>query len=482
MPKIKYNEKELEFDNIYYVDSEIGSDSNVGTNGSPFKTVNHAVSACAKEGDAIFAKKGTHDVTRLTTGAYDSGGLWDDNKAISFFGEQGRTVFLCDGNKHTNRDTHCIMFQNAGTKAYQITFDFRVGNRTLSYSTSICGINATDPVKGEVINCAFKISSPTPNFNYSNSGSSNIKFINCAFDVSTNFSSSYSGAGFTLENCVTNFTFANEGTRKNIFNNAQFDQSYHIINADETGMNLGVFSGEFNWNVQWGLTGTFVQSNGKLYSFKYQSSMYNITMFSNTLPSPYVINSSTTYSTTYPAWKAFDNTLATSWLSVGASKEWISIDFGTKRNFDFISIQGISSAITGAYVTSANPKNMRFQGSNDNNTWSDLHIATNLSWTAEEIKSFSFKNNVKYRYLRIYIDINNGAPYIGFSEVKIGFSGNGTSIYEIPQFTKKYVDKYGVSKLLNLNNPIRNKVYVIQNKTGVTNKQLDKKPLNISFK
>lgn len=92
MPTIRNNKKDFTFNNIYYVDSLNGSDSNDGSNKSPLLTVNHAISRCSLKGDAIFAKAGTHDVTRIA-GDFDSGGLWDDNKEIYFFGLKEKLFF-----------------------------------------------------------------------------------------------------------------------------------------------------------------------------------------------------------------------------------------------------------------------------------------------------------------------------------------------------------------------------------------------------
>ncbi|WP_155590560.1 discoidin domain-containing protein [Lysinibacillus cavernae] len=481
MPKIRINSQVLTFNNIYYVDSTKGLDTNNGSISSPFLTVNYAVSKCATTGDAIFALAGTHNVTRIA-GTYDSGGLWDDNKAISFIGEKGKTIFVCDGTKHSGRDTHCIMFKNAGTKAYQITFDYSVGNRTNNYSTSICGIG--DAVtRGEVINCLFKIISPNPNFSYSNAGTSITKFTNCTFDVTTNFVGSYSGSnGITLENCVTNFSFYSEGIKKNIYDKVSFNPKYHVTNLNENVLDIGIYSGDFNWT----LGRSLLHSNNKAYSLEFTDIWYNTKMTSDTSPSPLMASASRIYGTAYPAWKAFDNELTTSWLSLGNTNEWLTIDLGTRKQIDSISIQGVSSAITTSYLTTATPKNMRLQGSNDNIVWDDLHVSTNLSWTKEEIKTFSFPVK-KYQYIRIFVETNNGAPYIGISEVRVGFSGNGMAEYEMNFLSIQNFVNYGKPLFSKLNQAIGTKNYILQEGTvseheqGFWIKKLGKKPLSISF-
>lgn len=482
MPKITVGDKELTFNNIFYVDSTNGLDTNDGSKSSPFATVNYAVSKCATAGDAIYALAGTHDVTRIA-GTYDSGGLWDDNKAISFIGKKGKTIFLCDGRKHSGRDTHCIMFKNEGTRAYQIIFDFHTGNRTLNYETSICyGGGAS--VRGEVHNCVIKYNTNVaPSLMYGNSTSSTIKFVNCVFDVQKNFTSSYSGIGSTtLENCITNFTFYAEGTRVNVYNQCSFDSKYHISNHNEINLGVGVYSGLYRWVADKYL----FKSKLRGYAFEDIERKLDFILTSDTSPSPFSVSSSGVYGVAYPAWKAFDRDIKTSWLAPNGSttNQWITLNFGEKVNIDLVSIQGISSAITSAYVISANPKNLKIQGSNDNASWKELYYATSLTWTQEEIKTFSFENYEKFQYIRIFIESNNGAPYIGVSEIKFGFKG--LKSYKTPTFSQRNFSDYGMTLIPPMNRVVFEDNHILQdtvseNIDGLWTTKLDRKPLSISF-
>lgn len=246
---------------VIYVDDSIGDDVNGGGSiDKPFKTVQKAISD-SYDGDIIFAKAGTYDVTRIA-GEYDSGGLSDEGKALTFIGEKGKTIFLCDGTKHTKRDTHAIMFINGLTTAHNIIFDHKVGNRLGNYQTSITGAGGV-PVLGSVYNCVIKSDSPTPSMTYSNNGASTIKFINCAFIVNTNFVVSYSGASFTRINCATNKNFYSEG-KSNMTNLqvATFDSDHRItsdgwagkgtgINFDDTVANIGIYGGYYGWDYEY---------------------------------------------------------------------------------------------------------------------------------------------------------------------------------------------------------------------------------------
>lgn len=483
MPIIKFRDKAMTFNNIYYVDSTKGSDSNTGSYSSPFQTINHAVSKCVTTGDAIFAKAGTHDVTRIA-GEYDSGGLWDDNKAISFFGEQGKTIFLCDGTKHKGRDTHCIMFKNAETKAYQITFDFRVGGRTGNYSTSICG--GVTAAKGEIINCLFKIDSNYPNFCYSNNGTSITKFTNCIFEVKTNFVGSYSGAGFTIENCATNFSFAGEGTRKNICNTATFDSNYHIVNFDESALNICVYEGIYSWDYTWNINVFLLRDNNRIYSLESKDTWYNTNMTSNNTPAPLVASASSGWSSDYPAWKSFNGTNIVSsydvWVSAnGQLTGWIQIDYGKSLRVNKLRLEATSDA---GYLM-ANPKTFNILYSNDGINFSKATTIRNqTNWTVKENREYVFKE-FKARYIRIEVIENNGySNYVTIGEILFGYKT--IALKQIPILSLRNFISYGCYSSNIPPIPTITKDYILQdevseNEEGLWTTQLDRKPLSISF-
>ncbi|MGN4125839.1 discoidin domain-containing protein [Lysinibacillus sphaericus] len=482
MPSIKYNNKEFQFNNIYYVDSDKGLDSNNGSVISPLKTVNYAISKCATTGDAIFALAGTHDVTRIA-GSYDSGGLWDDNKAISFFGEQGKTIFLCDGTKHDGRDTHCIMFSNAGTKAYQITFDFKVGKRSSNnYQSSICG-GTGNAIKGEVINCLFIIDGTIPNFTYSNSGTTITKFTNCSFDVKANFVGSYSGQGFTIENCATNFSFYGEGTRKNSQNLVRFDSNYHITNHNETNQNIGVFSGEFSWYSSWNTSGILLKSNNKTYSLKSSNTIYETKMISNTSPSPFVISASSVYSTSYPAWKAFNgdkkSTSGNCWLTVsGQAIGWVQIDYGKTIDVTNVEICGIHTT-----DITMQPKDFQILASNDGINFREILSVKNETFQSLEIKEYKTKL-VRARYFRFNISKNGGLAYTGIGNIE--FSSNSIGVSELLNHRVLDFFNYGASSFNGLGFIASGKNYILQdtvseNSEGLWKTELNRKPLSIGF-
>lgn len=450
-------------------------DTNDGSLSSPFATVNYAVSKCT-DGDAIFAKAGTHDVTRIA-GAYDSGGLWDDNKAISFIGEKGKTIFLCDGTKHSGRDTHCIMFRNAGTRAYQIIFDFNTGNRTLNYETSIC--YAGSNVSGEVHNCVIRYSkNVSPSLMYGNSTSATIKFVNCVFDVQKNFTSSYSGIGSTtLENCATNFTFFSEATRVNIYNQCTFDSKYHITNFNEVALNIGVYTNDYHWNF----SSILLRKNDSIYS------PITIQKAKTENLSKYV--KSVTASGGLTPEKTIDgNTGGASsygWSSTGLPSAWIKYEFNDDIAIDRVSIFSYYhsgyEAIKDFVIEASNTG--QFNGEQ-----SVLYKGTHPNDTTASFVQYSFPNSRRYKFYRIDVKniyYGNGADNLSINEVQFWKDTDTISLLRLDSLSIENFLDYGCSNPLGVG-IVNNKQYLLiendkESTSGLLVRKVESKPLSISF-
>lgn len=259
MPEIKINNETLTFNNIYYVDSVNGNDNTGVANNIdlPFKSVNYvSQNKCASSGDAIYALPGTHDVTYIS-GAYDSGGLTDYNKAITFIGRSRKTVFLCDGTRHAGRDTHCIQLQNSSSKVYNIIFDFKLNGRTANYATAVCSVDSYTSIYGSIYNCVILVDG-SPGMSYANSGTCYTTFNNCLFITKGNFQASYTGGGAALTNCACNKAFYAEKTRITCLENIIYDAYYYIISdgwintgtgtdPDGSTADIGVYGGPYAW-------------------------------------------------------------------------------------------------------------------------------------------------------------------------------------------------------------------------------------------
>lgn len=144
---------------------------------------------------------------------------------------------------------------------------------------------------------------------------------------------------------------------------------------------------------------------------------YDITMTSDTTPSPYEATAHTEYAS-YKAFCVFDNNASTFWhnqYQLGLPT-WIQIDFGTQRPISALKILPRVNNATQA------PKNFTFQGSNDGINFDIISSYTNqTSWTSGTYKTFNLSNVVNYRYYRIHITASNSTNYaVTMGQIKFG--------------------------------------------------------------
>lgn len=144
----------------------------------------------------------------------------------------------------------------------------------------------------------------------------------------------------------------------------------------------------------------------------------NPPMVSNTLPEGEVFASST-YSTTYPAWKAF------SFTNQGYSDCWLTANgipqghigyrfFSPKEVFSyFVTARSDTSTAT------VSPKNWTFEGSNDGQSWTVLDTVTNQTgWTNGMCRVYEPKSTGTFLYYRLNITANNGGNYTAVAGIK----------------------------------------------------------------
>jgi hypothetical protein len=131
-------------------------------------------------------------------------------------------------------------------------------------------------------------------------------------------------------------------------------------------------------------------------------------MSGNSAPPPYVASASSEFSSSFAAWKAFDNAWSAGQYWIGNSAvEWLKIDLGAG-----------ASKLLETYKIQLNdlneplraPKDWLMQGSNDNSAWDTLDTVTNQTgWANQEERTFTCDTQVAgYRYFRINISANNG--------------------------------------------------------------------------
>lgn len=105
-------------------------------------------------------------------------------------------------------------------------------------------------------------------------------------------------------------------------------------------------------------------------------------------PSPLVASASSANGS-YPAWRAFDGSLATrGWVSAAGGTQHLTIDLGA----------GNGIAPTGVRMAPYDAGYMRYptafeaQGSNDGSSWTTLYAASGLTtgWTHQTFRDFTF--------------------------------------------------------------------------------------------
>ncbi|MFJ7839916.1 discoidin domain-containing protein [Lysinibacillus sphaericus] len=226
-----------------------------------------------------------------------------------------------------------------------------------------------------------------------------------------------------------------------------------------------------------------VQSKDRIYSLIYSDSFEPLAMTSYTTPSPYEITSSGDYSTSYACWKAFDGKNATysdSWITTsGAPLGWIQVNFGTSKVYNQLSFTTRNH--TDSNTTA--PKEFKILGSFDGVSWTELALIQNQTgWKQNETRIFEFNNLRAYQYYRLQITVANSTSYSAIGELVFGYKD--LSLINLNNKSDRSFIDYGqVEKLEGLNLPISIVCYVIQDikERDTTIKQIDKKPLSISF-
>lgn len=237
---------------------------------------------------------------------------------------------------------------------------------------------------------------------------------------------------------------------------------------------------------------TLFQKDGKPYSLKSNGKIYENKMTSNTAPTPLVASASSVYSTTYPAWRAFDGiynvngSTATAWVSAnGTTSGDITLDFGMNTKVSKVSIAPRNHTTDGIYNA---PKNFIVQGSYDGSSYTDLREFTNqTAWTLGNLTTFDLQKVFNYRYYRIKISAITGGGTVTYIAIgQIVYSYDDNIIQSLPSINMKNFIQYGNLELTSLNNDMTSKNYILQdvvseNEQGLWATQLNRKPLSIKF-
>ncbi len=226
-----------------------------------------------------------------------------------------------------------------------------------------------------------------------------------------------------------------------------------------------------------------LQSRNKTYALDYKDVFEPFVMTSYTTPSPYQITSSGDYNSDYACWKAFDgkNTNYTdSWITTnGSPLGWIQVNFGINKVYNQISFT--TRNYTDSNTTA--PKEFKILGSFDGVSWTELALIQNQTgWKQNETRIFEFNNSIGFQYYRVQITIANSTSYSAIGELLFGYKG--VALVNLPSKSARNFIGYGqVTKLEGLDKIIDVVSYVVQDTklNNTTIKQIDKKPLGISF-
>lgn len=150
---------------------------------------------------------------------------------------------------------------------------------------------------------------------------------------------------------------------------------------------------------------------------KYTENLIPI-MTSNTAPSG-VASASSIFSSTYPAWKAFNHTFNSS------SDAWASNSESGQLEYNFLDAKCISKyTITSrkpVYAIGELPKNWTFEGWDDQlKKWVVLDIRQNITdWIVGVKKEFTISNTTYYNKYRINITANGGTGVVVIGELEM---------------------------------------------------------------
>lgn len=187
------------------------------------------------------------------------------------------------------------------------------------------------------------------------------------------------------------------------------------------------------------------------------------------------VSASGEYSSTYPAWKAFDNTLVSSAWESNSPVCWLKVDFGTNKTIG-------KYVITSESTLTTPPKTFNLEGSNDNNTWDIVDSRANESaWTTREARTFIVQNPKSYRYYRINIIANYGAlNYSAILELEFMELISG-SFKELSILTEQNFITHGINSLSSINpkSSFPKKQYIKSQNTVLGSGKIFEQPIDL---
>ena len=133
------------------------------------------------------------------------------------------------------------------------------------------------------------------------------------------------------------------------------------------------------------------------------------------------VTASSTWSSSYPAWMAFDNNLSTSWASEGGSSTnaWIALQMDVALTQITVKVYARDSQ----YIH--NPTSGKIQGSNNGTSWTDIGSFSGWSTTARStlLGTVECGNTTAYNRVRVLIqthgDVNDDSSYVAIGNIRV---------------------------------------------------------------
>ncbi len=141
------------------------------------------------------------------------------------------------------------------------------------------------------------------------------------------------------------------------------------------------------------------------------------------------------YSSSYPAWKAFDSAVTGSsmWISeTWETPAWISYNFGSNRVINRYSITNTN----GSSLTSRAPKDFKLQGWNGS-SWTTVDTRTNQTgWTSGVARTYQVQTPGSYSKYRLHItddnDSRSGIVVISIGDLQFQTCGCSSTVDQVP--------------------------------------------------
>ena len=190
-----------------------------------------------------------------------------------------------------------------------------------------------------------------------------------------------------------------------------------IESVDATGFTARIAnggSGTLSIGFNWAAFGNLAAEGAPVIVTRPQGAMTSNTSLSC------VASASSTYSSSYPAWRAFDGSAANSWASAASdAAPWIQLQMDVALSNIQVSVYSRSQ---NASAGNHNPTAGTVQGSNDGSNWAQ--IGEYSGWEAKNdgtlLGTIVCNNVTAYKYVRLNITSRAGSDYasIGYITIK----------------------------------------------------------------